>query len=131
MRSRPCLRFLSYVAREDPEALYRLCVCFAFASTREGFGIPILEAMARDAPVVCASASVPAEVAGGAAVLVDPASSTAIADGILRLLGDPAPAGRLAAAGRERVTAFLWDRTIDLLVGSLGRAVAERAARRA
>lgn len=123
------VRFPGYVSRADLEGLYRLCACFAFPSTREGFGVPILEAMAREAPVVCARDSVPAEVAGDAALLVDPHSARAIADGILAVLGDAGLAADLVGRGRRRVHAFSWDRSVDLVLDSLRRAIAARAAR--
>jgi glycosyltransferase involved in cell wall biosynthesis len=120
------IRFPGYVDRADLEALYAGCACFVFPSTREGFGIPLLEAMARDAPIVCAEGSVPAEVAGDAALLVDPYSSTAIADGMLAVMNDPEVANRLVAHGRLRVREFTWDRAVKQTLGSLQRAVAVR-----
>lgn len=84
---------------------------FAFPSLQEGFGLPVLEAMACGTACLTSSVSSLPEVAGDAAVLVDPADVEAIADGLRRVLGDPGLRGDLAARGLSRAGTFTWDRT--------------------
>ena len=91
--------FPAWVSAEDLEGLYAEAAAFVFPSLAEGFGLPVLEAMARGVPVACSDASSLPEVAGDAALLFDPLDPRAIADAISRLL-DPAVAERLRAAGR-------------------------------
>jgi len=92
--------------------LMRGARCLVYPSLYEGFGLPVLEAMACGTPVVTSRGGATEEVAGGAAVLVDPRDPAAIASGIEE-------AGRrreeLFAAGRERAAAFTWDRSADLV----------------
>jgi glycosyltransferase involved in cell wall biosynthesis len=84
-------------------------VCYP--SLREGFGLPVLEAMARGAPVVTSAGTATAEVAGDAALLVDPLDVDAIAGGIAAVLDDPAMAAALRAAGPTRAATYTWERT--------------------
>lgn len=99
-----------YIADDDLAALYSGAALFAFPSLYEGFGLPVLEAMACATPVVCSNTSSLPEAAGDAAVLVDPTSAEAIADGMQRVLDDPQLAGRLRQAGTARTKDFTWDR---------------------
>jgi glycosyltransferase involved in cell wall biosynthesis len=117
------LRFLDWVSAEDLEGLYALADVFAFPSLYEGFGLPPLEAMARGVPVVTSARGSLAEVAGDAALVVDPESVDDIAAAISRLLVDPAEADRLRAAGAERAGRFTWDRTAELTAAAYARAV--------
>lgn len=119
--------FPGYVSDADLEGLYAIADCFAFPSSNEGFGLPLLEAMARDVPVVCADASALPEVVGDAALLVDPDSTTALARAIGDVLTDPELRTRLVAAGRERLPLFTWDRCASETLETLNRAVAQRA----
>jgi len=121
--------FPGFVEDTDLEGLYTLADCFAFPSINEGFGLPLLEAMAHDVPVVCADASALPEVVGEAAVLVDPLSAGAIATGIGSVLRDPALRERLVAAGRARLPAFRWETCAQATLETLERAVAERGSR--
>jgi glycosyltransferase involved in cell wall biosynthesis len=118
-----------FVDPEELEGLYALADCFAFPSINEGFGLPLLEAMVRDVPVVTSTTSAMPEVAGDAAVLVDPFSVEAIAGGIARVLGDPAERERLIAAGRRRPAAFTWERCAEQTLATLSRAHRDRRAR--
>ncbi|MFL6036138.1 MAG: glycosyltransferase family 4 protein [Gaiellaceae bacterium] len=96
------VRFLGFVPDEELASLYRGALCFAYPSLYEGFGIPVLEALACGAPVVTSSGTAMAEVVDGAAVLVDPTDSQAIAAGIaeaIRRRDELAPRGRTRAAG--------------------------------
>jgi glycosyltransferase involved in cell wall biosynthesis len=121
--------FPGFVDPSDLEGLYALADCFAFPSINEGFGLPLLEAMARDVPVVTSTTSAMPEVAGDAALLVDPRSVEAIADGIARALGDPEVRARLIAAGRRRLDVFTWERCAEQTLATLTRACDERSAR--
>jgi glycosyltransferase involved in cell wall biosynthesis len=104
--------WLGRVGDEELAELYRGARCLVFPSLYEGFGIPILEAMACGTPVVTSSGGATEEVAGGAAVLVDPLDVEAIAAGIAEA-GDRRP--ELVALGRERAQAFTWQRAGDEL----------------
>ena len=91
--------------------LYAAADGLAYPSLYEGFGLPVLEAMARGLPVLTSDRSSLPEVAGGAALLVDPADVPAIAKGLVELVSDRALRGRLAADGRRRAARFTWQAT--------------------
>jgi glycosyltransferase involved in cell wall biosynthesis len=114
----------AWVGAAELEGLYRAATCLAFPSLAEGFGLPVLEAMARDLPVACSGVSALPEVAGDAALLFDPDSTEGIAGAIRSLLGDPALRARLIARGREQAARFSWERTARETVGSYERALA-------
>jgi glycosyltransferase involved in cell wall biosynthesis len=105
------------------EGLYAAATCLAFPSLAEGFGLPILEAMARGLPVACSSVSALPEVAGDAALLFDPSNVEAIAGAIAALLDDPALRSRLAERGRTRAATFTWERAAAGTVASYARAL--------
>jgi glycosyltransferase involved in cell wall biosynthesis len=117
------VRFPGWVSVEELEGLWALALLFAYPSLYEGFGLPVLEAMARGVPVVCSNASSLPEVAGDAALLVDPRDEPALAEAIGRLLGDPGLRERLRARGSERVLEFTWERTARLTLDSYARAL--------
>jgi glycosyltransferase involved in cell wall biosynthesis len=102
-------RFLGWVAPDELEGLYRLAACFVFPSLYEGFGLPVLEAMARGLPVACSDRGSLAEVAGDAALVFDPDAPEGIAEAIEILLLDPTRAATLRAAGLGRARLFSWD----------------------
>lgn len=105
------VRRLGFVPRRDLDALYAAAAVVAYPSLREGFGLPVLEAMVQGAAVVTSATTSTAEVAGDAAVLVDPLDVDAIAGGLKRLLDDPNLRAELGAAAAARATTFTWDRT--------------------
>ncbi len=106
------VRFLGYLPDETLAILYRLAAVFVFPSLYEGFGLPPLEAMASGAPVVTSNVSSLPEVAGDAAVLVDPYDVDSIVDGIRRVLTDPALADELRRKGPVRAREFSWERSV-------------------
>ncbi|MEA2123788.1 MAG: hypothetical protein QOI80_570, partial [Solirubrobacteraceae bacterium] len=114
-------RFPGWTSDADVEGLFALSAAFVFPSFYEGFGLPLLEAMARGVPVASSDRASLPEVAGDAALLFDPGDPAAIAAAIERLLADPAP---WIAAGRERVTHFTWARAAELTLASYERALA-------
>jgi len=89
----------------------------------EGFGLPVLESMARGVPVACSNASSLPEVAGEAALLFDPRDESAIAEALRRLLDDPKLREQLRARGLVRVAEFTWQRTARLTLASYRRAL--------
>ncbi len=104
---------LGFVDDHDLSALYRAASVFAYPSIMEGFGLPVLEAMAHGTPVVTAEATATAEVAAGAARLVDPNDPTAIAAAIEATLGEPEITEQLVALGRRRAKELTWARTAE------------------
>jgi glycosyltransferase involved in cell wall biosynthesis len=104
---------LGFVERRDLEALLAGAEVFCLPSLKEGFGLPVLEAMSQGAAVVTSRGTSTAEVAGDTALLVDPLDEGAIAEAIEALLEDRALAERLALAGQERAATFTWERTAD------------------
>jgi glycosyltransferase involved in cell wall biosynthesis len=121
------VRFAGWLAEAELEGLWGIADAFAFPSLYEGFGLPVLEAMARGVPVACSNASSLPEVAGDAALLFDPRDEAAIADALRRLLGERDLGERLRARGRERVREFTWERTARATVESYRRALGERS----
>jgi len=117
------VRFLGWLSGEELEGLWALARAFVFPSLYEGFGLPVLEAMARGVPVACSNASSLPEVAGEAALLFDPRDESAIAAALARLLAGPALREDLSARGLERVRQFTWERTADLTLQSYARAL--------
>ena len=106
------VRFLGYLPEETLAIMYRLAGVFVFPSLYEGFGLPPLEAMASGTPVVTSNVSSLPEVAGDAAVLIDPYRPEAIADGIERVLGDEALRRDLRAKGLARARQFSWEASV-------------------
>lgn len=102
------VRFLEYVPIEDLVALYNLADVLAFPSLYEGFGLPVVEAMACETPVVTSSSGSLGEIAGDAAEFVDPTDVTSIADGLYRVLTCPARRAELRARGLARAAQFTW-----------------------
>jgi len=107
------VRFLGYLPDQTLAILYRLATVFVFPSLYEGFGLPPLEAMASGTPVVTSNVSSLPEVAGDAAVLVDPYDVDSIVDGLRRVVGDREMAATLRRRGLERAREFSWARSVE------------------
>jgi glycosyltransferase involved in cell wall biosynthesis len=127
------VRFLDWLSGEEFEGLWRVARAFVYPSLYEGFGLPVLEAMARGVPVACSSSSSLPEVAGDAALLFDPHDEHAIAAALQRLLSDGeedrGEVERLCARGRARAREFTWERTARLALESYRRALGAHARR--
>jgi glycosyltransferase involved in cell wall biosynthesis len=117
------VRFLGWLPDRELDALHAAASLVAFPSLAEGFGLPVLEAMARGVPVVCSDRGPMVEVSGEAAVLVDPTDPEAISSGIRRVITNPALAEHLSGAGRERAARFTWERAARATLESYGEAL--------
>jgi len=119
-----CVRFLGRVSDDDLPALYTLADVFAFPSVFEGFGLPVLEAMACGTPVVCSNAFSLPEVAGDAAILFDPHGIGHISDALKLVLSDTHLRSDLVERGYRRAAESSWPRVAEKMVR-----VFERSAR--
>jgi len=117
------VRFLDWVEPPELEGLYAAAACFIFPSLLEGFGLPVLEAMARGVPVACSGRGSLTEVVGDAALQFDPESESSIASAIEKLLTDRGQADRLRAIGRNRAARFTWGATAAGTLASYERAM--------
>jgi glycosyltransferase involved in cell wall biosynthesis len=105
----PRIYSTGYLETREIRALMAASVALVLPSLEEGFGLPVAEAMAAGLPVVCSRGSALEEVAGGAATLVDPLSTKSLADGIEKVLDDPALAEAQRVKGREQSARFDWE----------------------
>uniref|UniRef100_UPI0025BAF438 glycosyltransferase family 4 protein n=1 Tax=Halovivax sp. TaxID=1935978 RepID=UPI0025BAF438 len=120
------VRHLGYVPAEDLPALYRTATAFVYPSLYEGFGLPPLEAMACETPVVASEAASIPEVVGDAALLVDPRDADEIASALERVLTDAKLRDELIDAGRARARAFSWRTSARRLADVFEEVAAER-----
>ncbi len=111
--ARDRIHVAGYVSRDELERLYARAAIFAFPSLDEGFGIPVLEAMAHGVPVVTSNCSALPEVAGTAAVLVDPKDVSSIAGALSDLIANPEKRAALREAGLARARFFPWQRAVN------------------
>jgi glycosyltransferase involved in cell wall biosynthesis len=116
--------FTGFIDDETLRLLYNRATLFAYPSLYEGFGLPLLEAMACGCPVVASNATAIPQTAGDAAILVDPTSVAALAAAMARVVGDPELARRLSVEGRAQAARFSWTRTAELTRGVYQEAVA-------
>ena len=107
------IHVLGYVTNTVLTDLFRRASIFAFPSLDEGFGMPLLDAMAHSVPILTSNVSAMPEVAGDAAVLVDPTDVTAIADGLKQLMDDSDLQTQLIQAGLARSREFSWKRAVE------------------
>ena len=110
------INLTGYVPTEDLPYLYNNAYAFLFASLREGFGIPIIEAMACGTPVITSNTSSMPEIGGPDAILINPESSDEIADMMLRLETDAAFYQKQKEIGLERAKLFSWKKTATNLL---------------
>jgi glycosyltransferase involved in cell wall biosynthesis len=120
------VRLLGARSTEELESLYALADCLVLPTLHEGFGLPVLEAMARSVPVVCSDIPALREVAGEAALYLDPHAPARIAARISELLADAGLAGRLRELGRARAAGFSWSAAAEGTLASYRRALARR-----
>ena len=111
--ARDRIRVLGYVTPEELADWYSRASIFAFPSLDEGFSMPVLDAMARGVPVVTSNRSAMPEVAGDAALLVDPENDDAITEALRSLASDRTQQNDLRARGLARARQFSWDNTVD------------------
>ena len=111
--ARSRIEVTGYVPDVALEDLYRRARIFAFPSLDEGFGIPVIEAMARGVPVLTSNRSALPEAAGGAALLVDPLDAGAIADGLRQLTQEVGLRAELRAKGLARAASMTWERAVE------------------
>ncbi len=128
------VRFLGHLPREDMPALYASAEALTFCSLHEGFGLPVIEAMSMGCPVIAADKTSLPEVAGDAALFVDPLDANAIAAAVLRLRANPALRQSLINAGKRQAARFSWERhcseIVELLHGCVGRSPPSQSATR-
>lgn len=113
------LRFLGSVPDDELAALYRQAACFVLPSLYEGFGLPALEAMANDCPVVAAHAAALPEVCGDAALYFDPHDPGSLAEQLSRVGTEPALRDELVAAGRAQLRHYSWSNNARILLDHL------------
>ena len=102
-------KWLNYISEKQKLCLLQSATALAFVSLYEGFGLPITEAFASELPVITSDRSSIPEVAGNAAILVDPLDTKAMGDALLSLIEDSALTNHLKAAGKQRAQLFSWE----------------------
>jgi glycosyltransferase involved in cell wall biosynthesis len=105
------VRILGYLALSDLRPLYHAAAAFVFPSSCEGFGLPLLEAMASGLPAAASGVSALPEIGGGAALYFDPDDAEDMADKMIAVLSDAALRAKLKIQGLQRAAAFTWDKT--------------------
>lgn len=112
-------RFLGFVPDAQLSALYRHAACFVFPSLYEGFGLPAIEAMAHDCPVLAAHAASVPEVCADAALYFDAHDPDSLASALRRIAAEPGLRATLVAAGRERLHRYNWTANAEILLERL------------
>ena len=121
------VRLLGYIDDALLVALYRHCLAYVFPSSYEGFGLPILEAMACGAPTLTSSVSALGEVAGDAALTLTELSEDCLSEGIRQIVSDAALRRTLRERGLSHVQAFTWERCAQETLECYERALGEMA----
>ncbi|MGH2757177.1 MAG: glycosyltransferase family 4 protein [Actinomycetota bacterium] len=121
--SDPRVRSVGFVDPATLAGLYAAADAFCYPSLKEGFGLPVLEAMAQGAPVITSQGTSTEEVGGDAVLLVDPRDVNAVAAALESVLDDHDLARSLSNAGRRRAATFTWDRTAGLVAAAYRRVV--------
>lgn len=121
------IHLIGFAEDDDLPALYSAAVAVPYVSLYEGFGLPVLEAMACGTPVIASKVSSIPEVAGDAALLVDPLSVEAIADAIGQIMASPGLAARLVERGYTQAARFTWERAATQLVEVYTSLMGERS----
>jgi alpha-1,3-rhamnosyl/mannosyltransferase len=119
----PHCRLLGVVPDQELVTLYQQATIFVFPSLYEGFGLPVLEAMACGIPIICSNTSSLPEVVGDAAVTIDPRKPEQLAAALSDLLRSPARRHDLAAKGLARAKTFTWERTAAETIAAYRRAM--------
>jgi glycosyltransferase involved in cell wall biosynthesis len=119
--------FTGYAPNSDLPALYSAAAVLAYPSLYEGFGLPVLEAMTCGAPVVASNTSSLPEVAGDAALLIDPTDVQAIAGALRAVLTRPELANDLRARGLKRAAQFSWHKTALQTLAVYDRVLGQRS----
>jgi glycosyltransferase involved in cell wall biosynthesis len=118
------VRFLDYVSDSELVRLYNAASALVFPSFYEGFGLPLIEAMACGCPVITSNRTAMPEVVGDAAILIDPENPEELADAIARMLSDRELAAEMSAKGFERAAQFSWEKcarqTVEVYRSVLG-----------
>ncbi|HKP54081.1 MAG TPA: glycosyltransferase family 1 protein [Chloroflexia bacterium] len=125
---KPDVLFTGYVPFEDLPAIYTMAEAMAFPSLYEGFGLPVIEAMACGTPVVTSRSSSLIEVAGDAGMLVDPLSVEEIEDALHRVLNDPALRADMRYRGLERASNLTWEHTAQATLEVYDKVLASKGA---
>ena len=112
-KHRACIELLGYVPDEDLPALYRQAACLVYPSLYEGFGLPVIEAMACGCPVIASDRSSLPEIAGDAALQVNPYDIGELADAILRVAMDASLREKMSALGLKKSAEFSWQRCAE------------------
>jgi glycosyltransferase involved in cell wall biosynthesis len=125
LRLEEYVRWVGYVDEEDKPVLYRNAETFVFPSRREGFGLPVLEAMACGTPVVTSDATSLLEVVGDAAFAVDPDDERGMAGAIIATIVQENLAAELRQKGEKQAATFSWEKTVAETVAVYERALVD------
>jgi glycosyltransferase involved in cell wall biosynthesis len=117
----PCVRHIGFVDDPDLPVVYSMAAVFAYPSEYEGFGLPVLEAMASGTPVLTSNATALPEVVGDAAVMVDPRDIVQIRDGLAKILSDAEFRDGLVARGVRNVARYSWKQNAAVLLETFTR----------
>ncbi len=116
------VRLTGWLSRDELYKLFRHAAAFVYPSTFEGFGLPVIEALAAGVPTACSAIEPLASMAGDAALLFEPGNETAIAAALLRLISDDKLRATLAASGPVRAREFSWERAARETLAALREA---------